>query len=81
MGTGLAIAIVVGIAAGIFGAVRRNSPADVALSVLAFVGISSPAFLTALLGLYIFSVRLRWAPSGGMLTPGEQFSVGDLLTI
>ncbi|HET8728374.1 MAG TPA: ABC transporter permease [Alphaproteobacteria bacterium] len=79
MGTGLAIAIVLGIAAGIIGAVRRNSPTDVALSVSAFLGISSPAFLTALVGLYVFSVVLRWAPTGGMLTPGAPFSLADLL--
>ena len=79
MGTGLAIAIVVGIAAGIFSAVRRNSLTDVASRSVAFVGISSPAFLTALLGLYFFSVLLRWAPSGGMLTPGAPFSFGDVL--
>jgi len=78
MFTGLAIAIALGIAAGIVGAVRRNSATDVGLSVAAFVGISSPAFLTALLGLYAFSVLLHWAPSGGMLTPGAAFSYSDL---
>jgi len=79
MAAGLAIAIVVGITAGIFTAVRRNSPADIGLSIAAFLGLSSPAFLTAILGLYLFSVVFRWAPSGGMLTPGASFSVGDLL--
>jgi len=79
MGTGIAIAIVVGITGGIVGAVYRNRPIDVVLSALAFVGVSSPAFLTALLGLYAFSVMVRWAPSGGMLTPGQPFSMGDLL--
>jgi peptide/nickel transport system permease protein len=79
MGTGIAIAIVVGITGGIVGAVYRNRPIDVVLSALAFVGVSSPAFLTALLGLYAFSVMVRWAPSGGMLTPGQPFSIGDLL--
>ena len=79
MGAGLALSIVVGIATGIIGAVRRNSATDVGLSVAAFIGISSPAFLTALLGLYCFSVLFRIAPSGGMLTPGAAFSVGDLL--
>jgi peptide/nickel transport system permease protein len=79
MAAGLTIAIVVGVSAGIISAVRRNSPTDIGFSVLAFVGISSPAFLTALLGLYFFSVQLRWAPSGGMLTPGAGFSLGDLL--
>ncbi|MBY5767170.1 ABC transporter permease [Rhizobium leguminosarum] len=79
MGTALAFAIVAGIACGVIGAVRRNSLADLSLSVVALAGISSPAFLSALIGLYIFSVRLHWMPSGGMLTPGEKFSLGDLL--
>ncbi|MBY2915533.1 ABC transporter permease [Rhizobium leguminosarum] len=79
MGTALAFAIVAGITFGVIGAVRRNSLADLSLSVVALAGISSPAFLSALIGLYIFSVRLHWMPSGGMLTPGEEFSVGDLL--
>ena len=80
MTAGLLIAIVLGIAGGIISAVRRNSATDFSLSVLSSIGISSPAFLTALLGLYFFSVVLRWAPSGGMLTPGAPFSVGDLLS-
>jgi len=79
MGAGLAIAIVVGIASGVVSAVRRNGPTDIGFSVLALVGISSPAFLTSLIGLYIFAVRLKWLPTGGMLTPGEPFSMADLL--
>ncbi len=79
MTAGLAIAIVIGITTGIISAVRRNSFPDYSFSVLALLGISSPAFLTALLGLYIFSVRLKLAPSGGMLTPATDFSIPDLL--
>jgi peptide/nickel transport system permease protein len=79
MGTALAIAILIGIATGVWSAVRRNGAGDISLSVFAFVGLSSPAFLTALLGLYGFSVMLHWVPSGGMLTPGIPFSAGDLL--
>ena len=79
MGAGIALAIILGIAGGVAGAVRRNGAVDIGLSVVAFLGISSPAFLTALVGLYAFSVRLRIAPSGGMLTPGAPFAFGDLL--
>ncbi|MBP0649420.1 hypothetical protein J8J40_20425, partial [Mycobacterium tuberculosis] len=43
----------IGIATGIVAAVRRNRWPDLSLSMAAFVGISSPAFLTALLGLYV----------------------------
>lgn len=79
MAAGLALSIVIGISTGILSAVRRNTVTDVSLSIGAFVGISSPAFLTALLGLYFFSVLYRWAPSGGMLTPGMPYSFGDVL--
>ncbi len=79
MGSALVIAIIAGIVTGVISAVRRNSPVDLSFSVFALVGISSPAFLSALIGLYVFAVRLRWAPSGGMLTPGAEFSIGDLL--
>lgn len=79
MGSALVIAIIGGIVSGVVSAVRRNSAIDLSFSVFALIGISSPAFLSALIGLYIFAVRLRWAPSGGMLTPGTEFSTGDLL--
>jgi peptide/nickel transport system permease protein len=80
MGSALIIAIIAGIVTGVISAVRRNSAADLSFSVFAVIGISSPAFLSALIGLYVFAVRLHWAPSGGMLTPGAEFSVGDLLS-
>lgn len=79
MATGIGISIVVGIAAGIVGAVWRNSAADVGLGLFAFLGISSPAFLNALVGLYLFAVTLRWVPAGGMTTPGVPASAGDVL--
>lgn len=79
MGSGLAIAIVVGVAAGIAAAVRKGGWLDLGLSVPAFVGISSPAFLTALVGLFVFSVNLGWAPSGGMRTPGMPPTTANLL--
>jgi peptide/nickel transport system permease protein len=79
MGMGFAIAIVLGIVTGTIAAVRRNSALDVTLAVLALVGLSSPAFLNALLGLFVFSVWLHWAPSGGMSTPGVPQSAWGLL--
>ncbi|MCH7345243.1 ABC transporter permease [Pelomonas sp. CA6] len=79
MGAGLCLAILLGIATGVVSAVRRNGMVDLALSSLAMLGISSPAFLSALVGLYVFSVKLQWMPSGGMLSAGAAFSWGDLL--
>jgi len=79
MGTAIVISIVAGIATGMISAVRRNSVADLSFSLFAVTGISSPPFLSALVGLYLFSVYFNWLPSGGMLTPGRDFSIADLL--
>jgi peptide/nickel transport system permease protein len=79
MASGIAIAIAIGVVAGIAGAVWRNSPLDVVLGIGAFLGISSPAYLNSLLGLFLFAVILHWVPAGGMMTPGSPFSVGDVL--
>jgi peptide/nickel transport system permease protein len=38
-----------------------------------------PAFIAGIFGLYIFSVKLGWFPSGGMRTVGEPQTLGDLL--
>jgi peptide/nickel transport system permease protein len=79
MGTAIVISIIAGIASGMVSAVRRNSVADLSFSLFAVTGISSPPFLSALVGLYVFSVYFNWLPSGGMLTPGRDFSIADLL--
>ena len=79
MGAGLFFGTVIGIGCGVVAAVRRDGPVDLALAGLGALGISSPPFLTALLGLFFFSVRLQWAPSGGISTPGLPVTGGTVL--
>jgi peptide/nickel transport system permease protein len=79
MGTGILLSIILGVAAGVVAAVWRDGPVDLALAALSAFGISSPAFLTALLLLFFFAVRLGWAPSGGMTTPGVPVTAIDVL--
>ena len=79
MGSGIALATLIGITAGVLAAARRDGPLDIALAIVGSVGISAPAFLIALVGLFFFAVHLRWAPSGGMSTPGIPRTVGDVL--
>jgi peptide/nickel transport system permease protein len=79
MGSGLLIAVVVGITLGVLSAMRQYSLLDFLLTVFAFLGISLPAFFAGLLGLYIFSLKLRWFPAGGFATPGIPFSLWDHL--
>ncbi len=66
MGTALLVALVVGIPLGIFTALRQYSFWDYLLTSLSFLGISMPAFIAGILGLYLFSIRLDWFPVGGL---------------
>ena len=79
MGAALFIGISVGVSLGIFVGLRQYSFWDFSLTTLSFVGIAMPAFIAGIFGLYIFSVKLGWFPSGGMRTVGEEQSLGDLL--
>jgi peptide/nickel transport system permease protein len=77
-GAGLGLAILVGIPLGVFTALRQYSAADFALTGFSFVGMSMPAFILGIVGVYIFAVRLQWVPAGGMRTPGTS-TLPDLL--
>ncbi|HEX2910533.1 MAG TPA: ABC transporter permease [Chloroflexia bacterium] len=79
MGSALLIGIVLGLSLGVLSAVKQYSILDFVLSMLAFLGISTPVFLTGLLGLYFFSLQLHWFPAGGFSTPGQPYSLLDNL--
>ena len=71
MGAGMGLGVLLGVLFGVIAAVKRYTPLDNALTLLAFLGISTPAFLAGLLGLYVFALKLRWFPVGGYQTPGD----------
>jgi oligopeptide transport system permease protein len=61
----LIVALGVGIPAGVFAALRQNSPADYATMSLAVVGIAIPSFVVLpFLGL-LFGIYLHWLPVAG----------------
>jgi peptide/nickel transport system permease protein len=66
MGTAVVIGVVVGVALGVFTALRQYSIWDIVLTGVSFVGISMPAFVMGLIGLFVFSLQLRLFPTGGM---------------
>lgn len=70
MAAGMGLGISLGIGLGILAATRKYSLLDSSLTLLAFLGISTPAFLAGLIGLYVFSLTLGWFPSGGFEKPG-----------
>jgi len=61
----LAIKLGLGIPAGIYAALHRNSPIDRALMILAVAGFTVPSFVLGLLLVLVFAVQLGWLPSGG----------------
>jgi len=79
MGAAWLMGVVFGISLGVFVGLRQYSVWDFSLTGLSFLGLSVPAFISGILGLYIFSVRLGWFPAGGMRTAGGDSSLGDAL--
>jgi peptide/nickel transport system permease protein len=50
---------------GVLAAARRNGPGDLAIGVVAQIGIAVPNFWFAILLVLLFSVTLDWLPAGG----------------
>src|SRR5690606_11074557 len=61
----LGLELLIGLGLGIVAAVRRNSWLDSAIMSATFAGVSLPTFVTGLLFLGYFAVRLGWFPVGG----------------
>jgi peptide/nickel transport system permease protein len=79
MGCSLSVAIVLGLAIGILGAVRRHSVFDMLATGGALFALSFPTFWFGLMAIYVFAVNLRWLPSGGMHEFGEEENLMDLV--
>jgi peptide/nickel transport system permease protein len=80
MGTALTIGTALGVLFGVVAAVKQYSVLDGVLTIIAFLGISTPVYLTGLLALYFFALRLGWFPAGGYSTPGQPFSLTDRIS-
>ena len=69
--TSLALAITLPL--GVFCAVKRGSKRDSAVQIGTIIGYSMPAFIIAIVFIWIFAVRLGWFPVSGMQTAGVVF--------
>ncbi|MDE2146304.1 MAG: ABC transporter permease [Burkholderiales bacterium] len=66
-----AIALAIGIPAGIVAAVGRGTGWDALANALALWGISTPNFWLGILMILLFSVQLHWLPASGYVSPFE----------
>jgi len=74
--TSLILAIIIGVPLGIMAAVKQGSILDGIIMTFAITGISIPRFWLGLLMIILFSVILRWLPSGGYVPLSENFLQG-----
>jgi peptide/nickel transport system permease protein/oligopeptide transport system permease protein len=84
---GLLIGILLGMSLGLAAGLRPNTLVDGAAMVVALLGVSLPGYWTAMVLIYVFGLRLGWAPivaSGGLdslVLPAivvGSFAVGDI---
>jgi len=78
-GTGMVVALLIGVPVGVAAALRQNTKFDYAAGVGSMFAVSVPTFFQGLIAIYVFSIGLGWLPSGGMRTLGVPASGLDLL--
>jgi len=74
----LGLAVVIGIPAGTYAALRHNRPADHASSFVAIIGLSIPNIVLAPLMIYIFAVVLGWLPAARWGADYTDYALGFL---
>ena len=58
----LALGIAIGVPLGIWAAVRRNRFVDYMVRIASLAGLSFPAFVSAIILLFLFAIELHWFP-------------------
>jgi glutathione transport system permease protein len=58
----LALGVLMGVPLGVWAAVRRNRMVDYLVRVVSLAGLSFPAFVSAIILLFLFAIELRWFP-------------------
>jgi peptide/nickel transport system permease protein len=69
--TAVGLTLLLAVPVGVLSAVRRNTLVDHLGTVATVLGQAVPGFWLGLMLIYVFSVQLRWLPTGGMGTPAH----------
>ncbi len=75
----LTVAVLLGMATGIVGAIRQYSLFDHAMTLSAMIALSIPTFWLGLMAIYLFAELWRALPPGNIETIGSAFSIADRL--
>lgn len=79
MGVSLIFGLLIAIPLGIISATKQYSKADYAAVTASFLGISIPSFFFSLILIFLFTVKLKWLPSSGMVTLGGSGGFIDIV--
>ncbi|MGL5541264.1 MAG: ABC transporter permease [Erysipelotrichaceae bacterium] len=78
----LIISLSISILAGIRSAIKKNSVTDKFWQVFSLFGMSVPTFFIGLCFIYIFALKLKWVPAGGMpINPNDVMSWARYLVL
>jgi peptide/nickel transport system permease protein len=78
-GTAIALAVLIGIPAGVWSAAKPGSAFDRASTGVSFFFMAVPAFWLGIILILVFAVSIRWLPAGGVVTEGGPGSLADRL--
>jgi peptide/nickel transport system permease protein len=70
MGASIGLAVALGLVLGVTAARHVNRPVDGVIAVAALLSYATPTFWIGLMLIVLFSVKLGWLPTGGMMTIG-----------
>jgi peptide/nickel transport system permease protein len=78
----IALAVTAGVGLGAVGARFVNRPVDGVIAMVALLSYATPTFWLGLMLIVVFSVKLGWLPTGGMMTVGAKLSgLGHILDV
>lgn len=71
-GSALFLTLAIAVPLGLYTGLRRNSRADIVISMVSFVVVSVPTFFLGMVLIKIFAADLRWLPTSGVVTVGAK---------
>ena len=77
----MAIALLIGVTAGVVSAVKRDTWIDYAVNVISLWGISTPNFWLGIMMIFLFAVTLGWLPASGYVSPWQDWRQSLATTI
>lgn len=69
----LLIAVLIGVPLGIIASLKPNSSLDILTTCVSLLGVCTPEFFLGLIMMLVFSLTLKWFPTGGYVNLSEGF--------